>query len=69
MSSLQLVLTGRARAIDQRVALLAPRWTTWALQTIHQRGSMRTAAIIEAMPWNRSEVTMQTWYGCTRTGW
>jgi DNA-binding HxlR family transcriptional regulator len=41
----------QAEFVNQAVARLAPRWTTWILQTIQQRGPMRPADISSALPW------------------
>ena len=37
--------------VDQAVARLSPRWTTWTLQTIQHHGPMRLADINSALPW------------------
>ncbi|MEU8782625.1 winged helix-turn-helix transcriptional regulator [Streptomyces sp. NPDC048637] len=40
-----------AKLVSKAVDRLAPRWTTWALQTIAQDGQMRFAEINAALPW------------------
>jgi len=41
-----------APAVQQTLAMLAPRWTTWTLQTIAQRGeATRFSDLKTAMPW------------------
>ncbi|MFC9649573.1 winged helix-turn-helix transcriptional regulator [Streptomyces sp. NPDC056937] len=43
--------TRHTELVDQAVARLSPRWTTWTLQTIQQRGPMRLTDINSALPW------------------
>ncbi|WP_405539648.1 winged helix-turn-helix transcriptional regulator [Streptomyces sp. NBC_00075] len=45
--------------INQAIARLAPRWTTWTLQTIQQRGPLRVANISSALPWIGIQNTAQ----------
>ncbi|KIZ14954.1 winged helix-turn-helix transcriptional regulator [Streptomyces natalensis] len=44
-----------SKAIDR----LAPRWTTWTLQTIAQHAQMRFAKIAVALPWLSTQYTQQ----------
>lgn len=37
--------------ITQAICRLAPRWTTWTLQTVQQHGPMRLGDINSALPW------------------
>lgn len=37
--------------ITQATGRLAPRWTTWTLQTVQQHGPMRLGDINSALPW------------------
>ncbi|MEV3853150.1 winged helix-turn-helix transcriptional regulator [Streptomyces sp. NPDC050095] len=59
MSPSQLVDLQRAEPLREAVDLLAPRWTTWALQTIHQRGQMRFTEVSAALPWLGMQATQQ----------
>ncbi|MDO0912903.1 winged helix-turn-helix transcriptional regulator [Streptomyces sp. DT2A-34] len=43
--------TRHTELVDQAVARLSPRWTTWTLQTIQHHGPMRLADINSALPW------------------
>ncbi|GFE17938.1 hypothetical protein Sgleb_59850 [Streptomyces glebosus] len=47
--------TPNAQSINQALDRLAPRWTTWALQTIQQNKQMRAADMAKAMPWTTIE--------------
>ncbi|MFF4803560.1 winged helix-turn-helix transcriptional regulator [Streptomyces sp. NPDC001351] len=51
MPDLSTTPTRHTALVDQAVGRLSPRWTTWALQTIQQRGPMRLADINSALPW------------------
>lgn len=51
MPDLTTAPTRHTELVDQAVARLSPRWTTWTLQTIQQRGPMRLADINSALPW------------------
>ncbi|MFD5537660.1 winged helix-turn-helix transcriptional regulator [Streptomyces sp. NPDC127079] len=51
MPVLSTAPTRHTDLVDQAVALLSPRWTTWTLQTIQQHGPMRLADINSALPW------------------
>lgn len=51
MPDLSIAPTRHSELVDQAVARLSPRWTTWTLQTIQQRGPMRLADINSALPW------------------
>ncbi|MGG7569199.1 winged helix-turn-helix transcriptional regulator [Streptomyces sirii] len=44
-----------SKAIDR----LAPRWTTWTLQTVAQHGQMRFTKIAAALPWLSTQNTQQ----------
>ncbi|MFJ4532650.1 winged helix-turn-helix transcriptional regulator [Streptomyces nigrescens] len=37
--------------VRHAIGRLAPRWTTWTLQTIQQHGQMRFTEIASALPW------------------
>ncbi|MEV4225542.1 winged helix-turn-helix transcriptional regulator [Streptomyces bobili] len=43
--------TRHTKLVDQAVARLSPRWTTWTLQTIQQQGPIRLTDINSALPW------------------
>ncbi|MGW7517778.1 winged helix-turn-helix transcriptional regulator [Streptomyces sp. NPDC054796] len=45
--------SGPAHADQTRhaVGVLAPRWTTWTLETLHARGPLRARELNAAMPW------------------
>ncbi|MFE0256893.1 winged helix-turn-helix transcriptional regulator [Streptomyces sp. NPDC059010] len=51
MPDLTTAPTRHTALVDQAVARLSPRWTTWTLQTIRQHGPMRLADINSALPW------------------
>ncbi|RSN18722.1 hypothetical protein DMH25_00200 [Streptomyces sp. WAC 01325] len=51
MPDLSTTPTRHTELVDQAVARLSPRWTTWTLQTIQQRGPMRLTDINSALPW------------------
>ncbi|MER5494240.1 hypothetical protein [Streptomyces sp. NPDC002490] len=57
--TLRTALPGRTESIDQALASLAPRWTTWLLQTLCQQEVMRSAEIVAATPWNSHSYTVQ----------
>ncbi|MCI3270621.1 winged helix-turn-helix transcriptional regulator [Streptomyces cylindrosporus] len=43
--------TPHTELVDQAVARLSPRWTTWTLQTMQQHGPMRLTELNSALPW------------------
>ncbi|MFE0187583.1 winged helix-turn-helix transcriptional regulator [Streptomyces sp. NPDC058989] len=45
--------------VSEAIDRLAPRWTTWTLQTIAQHGQMRFAKIAAALPWLSAQNTQQ----------
>ncbi|MFI1825381.1 winged helix-turn-helix transcriptional regulator [Streptomyces sp. NPDC020412] len=59
MPTLRAALDGRTEPVDRTLAALAPRWTTWTLQTLRQQELMRAAEIGAAMPWNSQPATNQ----------
>ncbi|MFI2263737.1 winged helix-turn-helix transcriptional regulator [Streptomyces tubercidicus] len=48
-----------AALVSKAVDRLAPRWTTWTLQTIAQHSQMRFAKIAAALPWISTQNTQQ----------
>ncbi|UYB40906.1 hypothetical protein SLV14_003584 [Streptomyces sp. Je 1-4] len=48
-----------AKLVSEAIDRLAPRWTTWTLQTIAQHGQMRFAKIAAALPWLSTQNTQQ----------
>ncbi|WP_245936176.1 winged helix-turn-helix transcriptional regulator [Streptomyces cahuitamycinicus] len=50
MPSLSPSPTRHTELVDQAIARLSPRWTTWTLQTIQHHGPMRLADINSALP-------------------
>ncbi|MER7050590.1 winged helix-turn-helix transcriptional regulator [Streptomyces jumonjinensis] len=59
MPTLRTALAGRTESVDHALTALAPRWTTWLLQTLRQQESMRAAEIVAATPWNSHPYTVQ----------
>ncbi|WP_405523516.1 winged helix-turn-helix transcriptional regulator [Streptomyces canus] len=51
MPDLSNAPTRHTELVDQAVARLSPRWTTWTLQTIQHHGPMRLTEINSALPW------------------
>ncbi|CDR10515.1 hypothetical protein [Streptomyces iranensis] len=37
--------------VRHAVGVLAPLWTSWTLETLHERGPLRTQQLATAMPW------------------
>ncbi|MFE1174239.1 winged helix-turn-helix transcriptional regulator [Streptomyces sp. NPDC058773] len=48
-----------AALVSQAIDRLAPRWTTWTLQTVTQHGQMRFTKIAAALPWLSTQNTQQ----------
>lgn len=48
-----------AALVSKAIDRLAPRWTTWTLQTIAQHGQIRFAKIAAALPWLSTQNTQQ----------
>ncbi|WP_369251109.1 hypothetical protein [Streptomyces sp. R41] len=51
MPDLSTTPTRHTELVDQAVARLSPRWTTWTMQTIQHHGPMRLVDINSALPW------------------
>ncbi|MGW1374704.1 hypothetical protein ACWD6P_10600 [Streptomyces sp. NPDC002446] len=51
MPDLHTPALDHAEPVNQAIDRLAPRWTTWTLQTIQQHGEMRLPEIASALPW------------------
>lgn len=45
--------------IRHAVGLLAPLWTSWTLETLHERGPQRSHQLRDAMPWLNAPTTHQ----------
>ncbi|MFE7312870.1 winged helix-turn-helix transcriptional regulator [Streptomyces sp. NPDC057555] len=48
-----------ATLVSKAIDRLAPRWTTWTLQTVAQQGQMRFTKIAAALPWLSTQNTQQ----------
>ncbi|MGY4954826.1 winged helix-turn-helix transcriptional regulator [Streptomyces nigrescens] len=48
-----------ATLVSKAIDRLAPRWTTWTLQTLAQHGQMRFTKIAAALPWLSTQNTQQ----------
>ncbi|GGU68529.1 MULTISPECIES: hypothetical protein [Streptomyces] len=48
-----------AALVSKAIGRLAPRWTTWTLQTIAQHGQTRLTKIAAALPWLSTQNTQQ----------
>ncbi|GAA1708326.1 winged helix-turn-helix transcriptional regulator [Streptomyces yatensis] len=45
--------------ICHAVGVLAPRWTSWTLETLHEHGPMRAHQLTATMPWLNATTTRQ----------
>ncbi|SEC12850.1 winged helix-turn-helix transcriptional regulator [Streptomyces sp. 2314.4] len=59
MPDLHISAAEHAEFVSEAIDRLAPRWTTWTLQTIQQHGQMRFAQIASALPWLGTQNTQQ----------
>ncbi|MEV3871595.1 helix-turn-helix domain-containing protein [Streptomyces sp. NPDC049906] len=59
MPALRTTLNDNTTTVDHALGVLSPRWTTWTLQTLRQRETMRAGEISAAMPWNTRVYTIQ----------
>jgi DNA-binding HxlR family transcriptional regulator len=57
--TLRTTLSNNTAAVDRALGVLSPRWTTWTLQTLGQRETMRAGEVSAAMPWNSRVYTVQ----------